>query len=504
MAVVRNNILTNLFSSVWSVVLTAAITPVQVRLLGIEAYGVIGFIATLQVVFAAFDLGLSTTLTRQLAADRSDQRVESNELIQTVSTVYWGIAIIVGIVLALAAHHIAEDWFKAQDLSPATLRQSLYLIILYLALRWPTALYAGILGGVQKMVAINIIKFAVVTVRLAGGIVVLLIWRDLAPFLLWNALTALAEVFAYSALCRRAFPLVTWGPGISVAALKPLVGFSSAMMAISLLALFISQLDRVFVSKLLSLEQFGFYMLAYNTASIASLAIAAVATAMLPSFAAWQAEPQIAILHARYDQANRVILFIVGAATWPLIFFGHTILFYWVGATASDGAYRPMALLAAALWLNALISNAYTTSVALGRPTLTLKVSAISAIPYAMTLYFMVGRWQLTGAAGAWLLLNLAYVFALVPIVHRNLLDLSTARWLKTTLFPFAALGLGTFGAARLIRDMVTENSMVANLGVIALGTIAYGLGGYYLLGARVRDEVANIVTGRLRSRESV
>ena len=504
MAAVRNNIATNLFAGFWTTVLTAAITPLQVKMLGIEAYGLIGFIATLQIVFSAFDLGLATTLTRELASDQSTDRRQSGALIRTASTVYWGIALLVGTILALAAGRIAHDWFNAKTIPASTLRDALYLIVLYLALRWPTALYVGILGGLQRMVAINVVKIAIVTIRLAGGIVVLLIWRDITTFLVWNAATALLEVLAYFLLCRRLCPFASWRPGISIVALRPLMGFSSIMMAISLLALLISQLDRILISKLLSLEQFGFYMLAVNAASITSLAIAAVATAMLPAFAAWQTNPQIAVLQARYDYANRVILFVVGAAAFALICFGQTILTWWVGGAAAAGAYQPMALLAAALWLNALVSNAYTTSVALGRPGLTLRVSALSALPYALVLYFMIRQWHTVGAAAAWLLLNLSYVLTLVPIVHRDLLKISTVRWFKNTLLPFAALGMGSFGTARVARDMWTAGGTITDIVAIGAGGGLYFLIGYRLLGPRIRNDIVRVLDRRLRTADAV
>ena len=68
MSLARRNIVANLVGGIWITALTLAITPLQVRLLGIEAYGLIGFIATLQIVFTMFDFGLSSTVTREIAS----------------------------------------------------------------------------------------------------------------------------------------------------------------------------------------------------------------------------------------------------------------------------------------------------------------------------------------------------------------------------------------------------------------------------------------------------
>jgi O-antigen/teichoic acid export membrane protein len=64
MSVIGRNIFANFFGIALVTALTVAITPAQIRILGVEAFGIVGFIATLQLAFTALDLGLSSTLTR--------------------------------------------------------------------------------------------------------------------------------------------------------------------------------------------------------------------------------------------------------------------------------------------------------------------------------------------------------------------------------------------------------------------------------------------------------
>jgi O-antigen/teichoic acid export membrane protein len=67
----KRNIFSNLAGGVWIAALTLVITPIQINLLGVEAFGLIGFIAILQIVMSVLDLGLSSTITRELADDTS-------------------------------------------------------------------------------------------------------------------------------------------------------------------------------------------------------------------------------------------------------------------------------------------------------------------------------------------------------------------------------------------------------------------------------------------------
>lgn len=491
MASVKNNIAANLIAGVWITLLTAAITPLQVNFLGIESYGLIGFIATLQIVFSAFDLGLSSTLTREIASDISEGRKRSENLIRTASVIYWLFALFVGIVLAGLTSLIAANWFNTKTMSVGELEGAIHLIILFLALRWPVALYTGILSGLQKIVVINIVKVIIVSIRLLGGILVILIWRDVESFLLWTAITALVEVITYFLVCQRHCQFALWKPRIHLGAIKAVWGFSMTMSAISVLALFISQFDRILVSKLESLNDFGYYTLAFNTAAITSLVISAVSSAMLPSFSAWQANPSLTVLQSRYLHAMNVTLFLVGGASFALIFFGKPILTLWIGHDAASGAYLPLALLAAGFWLNAAVSNSYSVAVALGKPVLPLTVSAASAIPYIAMLYFLISGFGIAGAAMAWLLLNIFYVGILIPLVHRKLLALPTAFWLIRILGLFALVGVGSFGGARLIfSKFITSESDWTNIGALAVGAMAYCAGGLFLLGREIRLEL--------------
>src|SRR5437867_2832984 len=128
MATIRRNILANFAGGTWTAILTIIITPLQVNILGMEAYGLVGFIATLQILFSVLDLGLSSTLTRELAGDNSSGRTRSLPLLQTAATIYWALAVVIGLTLTGLSGSIARTWFHSKAIDPAVLRQGLRVI----------------------------------------------------------------------------------------------------------------------------------------------------------------------------------------------------------------------------------------------------------------------------------------------------------------------------------------------------------------------------------------
>lgn len=492
MTTLKRNIFANLAGGAWVAVLTLAITPLQVNLLGMEAYGVIGFIAVLQIAIGVLDLGLSSTITRELAGDHSSDRRRSQPLLRTAITFYWGLAVVIGLILFTSAGSIASAWFNPKSLDNAVLEQTIQVVAIFLGLRWPVALYSGVLAGVQRMDILNVVKVGVVSVRLLGGILVLLTWRDLGAFLAWTAFSALIEVLVYAVVCRQAVPAMIWRPGFSLPALRAVWGFSLSMSALAVLAMGITQIDRLLISKMLPLADLGYYSLAYHAATAISLILSAISTAMMPSFAAAHGADAWETLLRRYDNANRVTLFATGFVLFPLLFFGEPLLAVWVNPDAAAGAWRSLALLAGGFWMSAAVSNAFTVAVACRQVGLILKISALSAACYAPVLYWMIGVWGIDGAGGAWLLLNVSYVLVILPMVHRTILNIPAMPWFSGTLLPFALLGGSIFGIARLFVSHWPSGLWIELIGLVS-AVLVYGGLGYFLLGAGIRADFTHM-----------
>ena len=62
---VKLNIIANYSGKAWMTLMSLAFIPLYIKFLGIEAYALIGFFATLTSIFGVLDLGLSATLNRE-------------------------------------------------------------------------------------------------------------------------------------------------------------------------------------------------------------------------------------------------------------------------------------------------------------------------------------------------------------------------------------------------------------------------------------------------------
>src|SRR6266851_2393778 len=119
MTTVRANIVANFAGRAWVMLMGIAFVPVYLHLLGIEAYGLIGFFLTLQSVLGIMDLGLSLTLNRELAraSNLPDDGLRMANLLRTMELAYWAMSVAVGLLVVAVAPWIAKNWVNAVTLS---------------------------------------------------------------------------------------------------------------------------------------------------------------------------------------------------------------------------------------------------------------------------------------------------------------------------------------------------------------------------------------------------
>lgn len=463
----RSNILSNLAGGGWNTLLVILVTPVQIGLLGVESYGLISLIAVLQVIAGALDFGLATTVTREVARDNGRASADTTALLNAAAAVYWIFAVIMAAALWFCADAIPTRWLKAETLSADTVTQGLELIALFLLLRWPVAFYSGVLGGAQRMGLLNALKSTAITLRLLGGAALLFVKPDLLWFLNWYVATAALELLGFMAAAMQAYPGLRLIPRLDLAAIRRTSGFSSTMYAIALLAMLLTQIDRLAIGNLLGLEALGYYSVAYTAALGLSLLQTSINSAALPAFANAHGAGHDAALRARYRRISELMGFVITPMALALIFFGHAIFSVWVGAAVADATQITLAFLAGGFLLNAVFSNSYTFAVAAGKPGLFLRANAVGLLLFLPALLVGIAVSGIAGAAAAWLLLNVYYIALVLPRAHAMLNVQGTLGYLHETFGVFVYIGIVAFSGGRLAAHLIPGlTGSIAGLGI--------------------------------------
>jgi len=488
----KSNIIFNFLGSAWLGILTLAVTPIQVHFLGVEAFGFVGLITILQVLLGTLDLGISATVTKVVSSDHSDGRSASSNAVNTASSVYWIIALLIAVLLWWNSTKVAAFWLSRTRLDPATVTLGIQIIAVYLGLRWPVAFYAGVISGLQRMDVLNLIKAGVHTLRLVGGVIVLFFVPDLVAFLVWFAISSAVELLVYATVTYRLLPTLRLWPCFSLASFKDIWKYSAAMNLIALTALVLSQADRLAVTKFLSLEALGYYSIAYNASIAISLVQSAINSASFPAFSHSFSTGQHTDLLSRYGKASQLMGLVVALPCFALVFFGHEILQLWINARVADEAALTMAWLALGFFFNAMVSNAYMAAVACGQPGLPLKINLLALVLYLPGLYWLVHQYGISGAAAAYAGLNAYYLFTLLPLVQARVMRQGMGVWLRANLLPFVLAGVGAFGSAKILAMAVQPGWQA--LTALALGVALYAAAAWFFLSGALRADLSNMI----------
>jgi O-antigen/teichoic acid export membrane protein len=443
MSRVKRNVAANLAGGLWIWLVSILFIPLYLRYLGVEAYGLIGFFATVQAVFGILDFGLGLTLTRGLARLEADgDKVQQRDLLRTVELIYWGIAIVTAAAIMLLARPIASSWVNAQTLSPDSVTTAVRLMGAACALQFPFALYKAGLMGLQKQVTANVVTAVVATVRGVGVVALLaFVAATVEVFFLGHVVLALVQTAVTFTLIWRAVG-DTRGARFRGALLKRESAFAAGVSANALVGIFLTQADKILLSGLLPLREFGYYMLAATVAGALWWLIVPINTALFPRFAQLTDASDHAPLCELYHKVCQVMAAVLLPIAGTLILFSREVLMVWTGDTAvADGAALPAAILVAGTLVNGLISVPGYLSSAAGWPELMMFTNLGAAAVLVPALVYLASHYGGPGAALVWLVVNLTYLVITVPIMHRRLLVGELRRWYHEDVFlPMAAV----------------------------------------------------------------
>lgn len=432
---VRSNIIANFVGKGWVGILSLAFVPIYIKLMGVEVYGLLGIFMSLSALLSLLDMGLSATLNRELSrlsvSENSAQ--ESRNLVRTFEVVYWGIGIVIGIVVIILAPLITKYWVISTNINSEIIEQALLIMGILLAFQWPSAIYSGGLMGLQQQVVLNTIRSVIVTIQHGGAVLVLVfISPSILSFFLWQSIVALLMTIVLAVWLWKSLPKSKFYVRFDQKLLVKNWRFTTGMIGISVVVVILTQLDKIILSKMLTLEMFGYYMLAFTVANALNSLVAPIFSALLPKFTQLVTSGEESELIVLYHKGCQFLSILVLPTAITIAFFSKEILTLWLGnEVAVQNSYQILVLLIIGTALNSVMMLPYTLQLAHGWTKLAFYKNVIAVIVLAPLMVWMVQSYEGIGAAWAWIILNLGYLIFEIPIMHRRLLKNEMGKWYR-------------------------------------------------------------------------
>ncbi len=473
-ASLKRNVIANGFGLGWRAVMTLAFIPLYIRYLGIEAYGLIGIFALLQNWLALLDMGMKPSLGREMArfTGGAHDSQSIRNLLRSIELIAVAIAAIIALGVWAASNWLASDWLHAENLPVDVVARTLNVMGVVIALRLIEDIYVSCLAGLELQVQQNAVVAFMATARGLGAVAVLKwVSPTIGAFFIWQGLVSLATVAMFVGVVYRALPPAPKPAGLSLAALRGIRRFAAGMMAITCLSLLLTQVDKIILSRLLTLKAYGYYALAGVVAGGLYWLAAPVTAAFYPRFTALVTLGNESAARAAYHQGAQMVTVFMGSAAVIVIVFHNQVILAWTGDPTIVPQVAPLvAIMAVGTMLNGLLLIPYQMMLAHGWTSLAVKINAVAVAVLVPAIVWVVPRYGAIGAAWIWVALNTGYVLFNISLMHRRLLQGEKWRWYSEDVaLPLAAGAV----AALLSRALIpAQLGRIAESGALFLTSI--------------------------------
>ena len=481
--------------------MSLAFVPLYIKYLGIEAYGLIGIFVMLQAWLTLLDMGMKPALAREMARFTGGGHDAQSvwNLLRSIEIIALCIAVFIGLGIWAVSTWLATNWVQPEKISIDVVARAFALMGLVIAVRFIENIYTSSIAGLQRQVVQNVVTSIMATLRGVGAVVVLAWWSPtIEAFFLWQGLVSLATVSAFILVVYRILPAPPHTARFSKSALLNIWRFAAGMLGITFLALMLTQIDKILLSRVLTLDVFGYYALAAAVAGGLYVMITPIGGAFYPRFTELYTRRDNLALTKTYHMGAQLVTVLMGSATVMLMTFADRILLLWTADSVLTEQVAPiMIVLALGTLLHGLMWMPYQMQIAHGWTSLTIRINAIAVTLYIPAILWVVPEFGAIGAAWVWVILNASYILIGVHFMYRRILKAEKWRWYCIdTLIPisvavstawlcrwFTPVNLGKLGEFTVL--------LVSSISVLILAAAAAPL---------VRVQFTQFARGRIKS----
>lgn len=432
MHTINKNIIANYFGNIWSGVMLIAFVPLYVLLMGAESFGLVGVFISINAICSILDLGLSQTLNRQMAiqSDEKNITIKKIDTAKTFETIYFIISIAATLLLIILSNNIIKYWLKPESLSANTIKQTLWIMAIIIGLRLPIALYSGGLNGLQKQVTLNIINCIFTTLQGPGVLLVLFyIKPTIQAFFAWQGIVSLMHSITIRTIFWKTLSSNYTG-NFRKNILHEIFKFTSGITGITILSIILIQMDKIILSKLLSLSDFGYYSFASTVAAGTYRLIQPIFNAYYPKFTNLVSLGNKKLLATTYHRSSQLMSTIIIPATLTICFFSKEILQIWTSDQyLINNSWYLISLLVIGNLLNGFMYMPYALQLAHGWTKLALYQNLAAVIILLPLTIIAASYWGGAGAALVWIFLNAGYILISINIMHKYILTTEKNEW---------------------------------------------------------------------------
>ena len=468
MSLTAISVLINYASRGWAALLAIAFVPIFIKLLGIEGYALVGLYISLSSLMVFANIGLNATVLRELArySGGALSGQEAKDLVFSAASLFAGMLLVFIALAYLTIPIVFYDWAASSALEHSQVILSIKLAFVALALRAVGALYRNGLIGLDKHIAANIIDIISITVRYIGVTILLVFYKnDIVFFFIAQVIICLGEIISYRVALLVNLPITERNARWQMRLLIKNWRYSIGVAGLGCLTALLLQVDKLILTKMVSLEQFGYYSVAFTVATALSALSYPVVVTWQPKLARLHAEKNFFQLNVMYKYGCRLLVLVTVPASLVLCAFANELLYLWQQSEdVIQNSSLTMSLLVLAQMMLALTYMTQVLQMAYGWTRLLVISQALALLVLVPALVIMSSYWGIVGAASAVLLVLSLYSVIITYRANTRLVPDMAVKWLMNYIAPSIVAILTVIAATKFVFAGSSTSSMIAQI----------------------------------------
>ncbi len=438
----RKNILANYLGQFYNIIIGIVMVPFYLKYLGAEAYGLVGFFALMQSWMALLDMGFSPTLSREVAKIKSSsndvEKLQFKNLLHSLEFVFILISILLSFGIIIFSDWIAQNWLHVTILDMHSVAYCISLMGVIIGFRFITTLYnSGILGA-ESQVWLNGVNIILNTLRFVGVLAILhFIDNDIELFFEYQFLIGILTFFIFIFKFYWIVDIGQFKIYFSYKAIKPIMPFAMGIAYTGGIWVFLTQLDKLLLSNILSLQEYGYFAIVAMVANAILQLSAPIGQALQPRMVSLLHQGKEAEMLKLYRKATQFMAIFIFSVAGIVGAFSYELLYSWTGnAEASLWGKDILFWYVMGNAILAIGSFQYGLQFAHGKMKMHVEYNTIIVLISVPLIYFAAYNYGALGVAMLWFGLRALSFFVWIPIVHRKFAKGIHKDWMLQDVLP--------------------------------------------------------------------
>ncbi len=475
---IKINSTANFISQGYVILIGIAITPLYLQYLGAESYGLVGFFALMQAWLNLLDLGLCPTLGRQVAYARGQKNGFEffKRLLKSFELIFIVLALVIIAGIYFASDWIAQVWIKADTLDLSTLIYCISLMGVMIGLRWFAGLYRSGINGMEDQAWLSAANIVLISLKFIGALILLaFITKDVRHFFEYQLVIGVLEVLLFMWRFYRQLPATENALGLVAfdwQAIKSVAPFALGIAYTAGIWILITQTDKLILSGVLSLAEFGYFSLVALMASGITALSGPISQAIMPRMTLLLSQGKQDEMLNIYRQASQIVAVIALSVSLMVGLYAEPLIYAWSGdREAAAWGSKVLIWFALGNGILALSAFQYYLQNAFGQLRLHVIGSTISALIQVPVIYYAAVNYGAEGSGIAWFSFRLVWFLWWTPIVHSHFVPGLHLKWLFKDLLPIAVITVGlALSLSNLVTLDLTQNRLLLFSEMMGLG----------------------------------